>query len=58
MGSLTPGKYADFVILDRDIMTVSSAAILGTRVLATYIGGKAVYENENAKQQTDNGSRQ
>ena len=43
-GSLTPGKYADFVILDRDIMTVPESSILGTGVVATYIGGKAVYE--------------
>ena len=44
MGSLTPGKLADFVVLDRDIMTVPDRDILGTAVLATYIGGKAVYE--------------
>jgi predicted amidohydrolase YtcJ len=44
MGSLTPGKLADFVVLDRDIMTVPERDILGTSVLATYIGGKAVYE--------------
>ncbi len=44
MGSLSAGKLADFVVLDRDIMTVGDADILGTRVLATYIGGKAVYE--------------
>ncbi len=43
-GSLTPGKYADFVILDRDIMTAPENDILGTHVLATYIGGKAVFE--------------
>ena len=43
-GSLTPGKYADFVILDRDIMTVPDAQILGTQVIATYIGGRAVFE--------------
>ena len=46
LGSLTPGKYADFVILDRDIMRVAPEAILGARVLATYIGGKAVYERK------------
>jgi predicted amidohydrolase YtcJ len=46
MGSLTPGKYADFVVLDRDIMTVPEEDILGTQVLATYIGGKAVYERK------------
>ena len=44
MGSLTPGKLADFVVLDRDIMTVADRDILGTVVLATYIGGKPVYE--------------
>ena len=44
MGSLTPGKYADFVVLDRDIMQVAPTEILGTRVLATYLGGKIVYE--------------
>ena len=44
LGSLTPGKFADFVILDRDIMTVPDAEILGANVVATYIGGKAVYE--------------
>jgi len=43
-GSLTPGKYADFVILDRDIMTIPESSILGTGVVATYIGGRAVYE--------------
>ncbi len=44
LGSLSPGKYADFVLLDRDIMRVAPEDILGTRVLATYVGGKAVYE--------------
>ncbi len=44
MGSLTPGKYADFVILDQDIMRVPESLILGTGVVATYIGGKAVYQ--------------
>jgi hypothetical protein len=44
MGSLTAGKLADFVILDRDIMTVADRDILGTAVLATYIGGKPVYQ--------------
>ena len=44
LGSLSPGKFADFVILDRDIMTVPASDILGTSVLATYIGGRAVFE--------------
>ena len=44
MGSLTPGKYADFVILDQDLMRVPEQLILKTHVLSTYIGGKSVYE--------------
>jgi predicted amidohydrolase YtcJ len=44
MGSLTVGKLADFVILDRDIMTIPDSEILGTNVLATYIGGRVVFE--------------
>jgi predicted amidohydrolase YtcJ len=44
MGSLTPGKLADFDVLDRDIMVVPASEILGTQVVATYIGGRAVYE--------------
>ena len=42
-GSLTAGKYADFVVLDRDIMAVAPEAVLGTHVLLTVLGGKAVY---------------
>ena len=42
-GSLTAGKYADFVVLDRDIMTSAPEDILRTRVLLTVLGGKPVY---------------
>jgi predicted amidohydrolase YtcJ len=42
-GSLTPGKWADIVVLSRDIMTVPADSILGTKVLYTIVGGKVVY---------------
>jgi predicted amidohydrolase YtcJ len=42
-GSLTPGKYADFVVLDQDIMTIAAERILNTRVLMTVLGGTVVY---------------
>lgn len=44
VGSLSPGKRADFVVLDRDIMAVAPRATLGTRVLMTVLGGEVVYE--------------
>jgi hypothetical protein len=44
LGSITPGKYADFTIVDRDIMTVPAEQILGAHVVATYVGGSAVYQ--------------
>jgi len=44
LGSLTPGKYADFVVLDRDIMRIPDTEIIATRVVSTWIGGKRVYE--------------
>ena len=45
-GSLEPGKLADFIVLDRDIMTVAELQIPGTRVLKTFLGGKLVHEIE------------
>ena len=44
VGSIAPGKRADFVVLSQDLMTVPPERILGTRVLATYLDGEAVYE--------------
>jgi predicted amidohydrolase YtcJ len=44
LGSLTAGKYADFVVLDQDIMRAPVETILATRVLSTWVGGKMVYE--------------
>jgi predicted amidohydrolase YtcJ len=40
-GSLEPGKNADFVVLDRDIMMVKEDSIAGARVLETWIRGKS-----------------
>lgn len=42
-GSLEKGKFADFIILDTDLMNCEPAAILKTKVLATYSAGKKVY---------------
>jgi predicted amidohydrolase YtcJ len=42
-GSLEPGKLADFIILDQNIMEVAEDDIPNTKVIATYIGGERVY---------------
>ncbi|HEV3088764.1 MAG TPA: amidohydrolase [Candidatus Elarobacter sp.] len=43
-GTIVPGKYADFVVLDRDPMRIPAEEIMSTRVLATFSGGVRVYE--------------
>jgi len=43
-GSLETGKFADFVILDTDILKSTPQNILKTKVLKTYLNGEKVYE--------------
>lgn len=42
-GSIEPGKFADFVIMDRDIMKVPVKEALEAKVKSTYVGGERVY---------------
>jgi predicted amidohydrolase YtcJ len=42
-GSLEPGKMADFVILDTDLMTASPQEVLKTKIKSTWIGGERVF---------------
>ncbi len=43
-GSLEVGKWADFTVLDRDIMKVPDAELLQTTVLMTVVGGEVIFE--------------
>jgi len=45
-GSIEPGKYADFVILDNDIMKVKGTDLSKVKVLKTYVNGEKVYEKK------------
>jgi predicted amidohydrolase YtcJ len=42
-GTLEPGKLADMIVLDRDILTVPDEQLLTLQVDRTYLGGKLVY---------------
>jgi hypothetical protein len=44
IGSIEPGKLADFTVLSQDIMTVPEDEILDTEVVMTIVDGKVVYE--------------
>ncbi|MBQ1417885.1 MAG: amidohydrolase [Firmicutes bacterium] len=43
-GSITIGKYADFTVLDKNIMENPPEELLNTKVLMTVVNGKTVYE--------------
>ena len=45
-GSLEPGKLADVVVLDRDILTIDPREIIETKVLMTIVGGEVVYKRK------------
>lgn len=42
-GTLEPGKWADFILIDRDIFKDRPARIWSTVVLETWVGGQRVY---------------
>jgi len=43
-GSLEKGKFADFIILDKDLMKANEKELLEIKVVKTFLGGEKVYE--------------
>jgi hypothetical protein len=45
-GSLEPGKYADFAILNKDPLSCPIDEVKDIESIATYVGGRKVYEHQ------------
>ncbi len=45
-GTLEPGKLADFVIIDQDLIKMDPAKIKDAKIMQTFVGGKLVYKRE------------
>ena len=42
-GSIEPGKFADFIVLEKNILEIPENQIPEVYVLQTYVGGKKVF---------------
>lgn len=49
IGSIEPGKFADLVVLEKDILTCPEDEIKDIRVLLTMVGGNIVYQYDGAQ---------
>ncbi|GAB2678265.1 amidohydrolase [Aliiglaciecola aliphaticivorans] len=47
IGGLTTGKWADFILIDRDIFEIDKKEIWKTNVLETWLAGKRVYKKSD-----------
>ncbi len=48
LGTLEPGRLADLVVWDRDLLSCPDDDLQLARPLATYVGGRRVYDSEGS----------
>jgi predicted amidohydrolase YtcJ len=47
IGTIAPGKRADLILIDRDVLTVTPEEMRDAKILWTMVGGKVVYQASN-----------
>ena len=55
IGSLEPGKWADFIIIDRDPTQIDAQSLAKTQVLETWVAGKRVFSRASATSPAERG---
>ena len=54
-GALEPGKWADFILIDRDPTQVDAQSLAGTQVLETWLAGKQVWKRSDSTPRGERG---
>ncbi len=47
-GALEPGKLADFIVVDRDVLAIPADELKDVKVLRTFVSGRSVYDSLSA----------
>jgi hypothetical protein len=55
IGGLEPGKWADFVMIDRDPTRIDAQSLARTQVLETWVAGKKVFSRASGSAATERG---
>ncbi|MES2327855.1 MAG: amidohydrolase [Pseudomonadota bacterium] len=55
IGALEPGKWADFVVIDRDPTRIDAQSLARTQVLETWVAGKKVFSRAPGASPTERG---
>jgi predicted amidohydrolase YtcJ len=55
IGALEPGKWADFILVDRDPTKVDVQSLARTQVLETWVAGKRVYQRASSASRPERG---